>query len=154
MELSLGVVLAVLFIVLTAVGGPNANKEIEYRCDCTMFTESLGYGLASSLLIEVFLIGIVVVWTAVVALYKWKECAGPLAYCAFATGTAVALNALAFLSMTVSVVVIVALGGHCCAGTSVAVTVLSAVFAVFKIACLIALLAYASCGTTGDSVKN
>ena len=141
----LSLIFGIIFVVLTAVGKENTSShEEDNRCDCTLFTPSLGYGMAASLFIEVgIILAVLVFGLAAVACEKLMKL---LTYYAFVSGSFIAVNFIGFLCMTLAVIVFVAMGGRCCSATSIAVASLSAVISALKIVfiCIISCYTYLS----------
>ena len=134
----LSLIFAVAFIILTAVGKENISTHdgahsLDKRCDCAQFTPSVGYGLAASLFIEVgliFLVFVLAVFNKIVTICRKYRI---FFYYALFDGSFLALNGIAFLCMTLSVIIFVAQGSYCCSVTSVIVASLSAVILTLKI---------------------
>ena len=143
-------IFGILFIVLSAVGGENISNR---DCHCTLFTRSLGHGLGISLLLEIGMLFAVLVMAIGLSLCQNSEkeeaCTKLVQYYCYVTGSFIALNYIAFLCMTIAVLVFVATGGSCCSATSVAVASLSAVMAVFKFIVILVVLCYSY--FSGDS---
>lgn len=139
----LTLIFGILFIILTAVGEQNISlHDDDMRCDCTLFAPSVGHGLGVSLLIEVGLLVGVLIFGLVAFSFKNEAIMKIALYCCFVAGGFLAINYIAFLCITIAVIVFVAMGGVCCSVTSVAVASLSAVIAIFKFVFIIAVLCY------------
>ena len=129
----LTLVFGIVFIVLTAVGKENTSSS-EKDCDCTQFTPSIGYGLGASLLLEVGMLVVLIVFVAVISLTKKNDTekiflAFSIFLCALIT-----LNFLGFLCATIAAIVFVGTGGSgCCSVTSIIVASLSVVLATIKL---------------------
>ena len=148
----LSLIFAIVFIILTAVGKENISTydgahSLDKRCDCTLFTPSLGYGLAASLFIEVGLIALVLVFAILAFLCKTEKL---FLYYALVDGSFLALNGIAFLCMTLAVIVFVVRGSYCCSVTSITVASLSAVILAMKIV-FITVIGCSSCLCDSDN---
>ena len=128
-------IFAIVIIVLTAAGKPNIRirvYDLDKGCDCTSFTPSLSYGLAVSLFIEIGLM-VTLLILAVVLMVVGEKYSKLVEYYGYVAGSLVGLNFLAFLCMTLAVIVFVAMGtSTCCSATSIAVASLSAFLMVIK----------------------
>ena len=150
----LSLTFAIAFIILTAVGKKNISTydrdhDIDKMCDCTLFTPSLGYGFGGSLFIELGLIAGVFVLAAVAVLCCSKSYKLVLYY-ALVDATLIVLNFIAFLCMTLAVIVFVARGGQCCSVTSIVVASLSSVLLVLKIVFVVIVCCYSYCCDSED----
>lgn len=130
-------IFAIVIIVLTAAGNPNIRirarvYDLDKGCDCTSFTPSLSYGLAVSLFIEIGLM-VTLLILAVVLMVVGEKYSKLVEYYGYVAGSLVGFNFLAFLCMTLAVIVFVAMGtSTCCSATSIAVASLSAFLMVIK----------------------
>ena len=131
-------IFAIVIIVLTAVGKRNISTydgmhELDKRCDCTLFTPSLSYGLAVSLFIEIGLMVTLIIFAVITTVTDNTNYSKLLNYYGYVAGSFVALNFFAFLCMTLAVIVFVAMGtSACCSATSIVVVSLSTFLLVIK----------------------
>ena len=129
--------IAVIIIVLTAVGKPNISTydgqhEPDKKCSCTLFTPSLAYGLAITLFIEIGLMITLIIF-AVIASVTDTKYSKLFTYYAYVAGSFIALNFFGFVCMTIAVLVFAGMGTSlCCSATSIAVAALSAFLLLIK----------------------
>lgn len=136
----LSFVFAIIIIILTAVGKRNVSTydgmhDLDKRCDCTLFTPSLSYGLAVALFIEIGLMVTLIIFAVISTVIDDTINKYPkfLSYFATVAGSLIVLNFFAFLCMTIAVIVFVAMGtSACCSATSIAVASLSTFLLVVK----------------------
>ena len=131
-------IFTIVIIILTAVGKRNISTyddmhDLDKRCDCTLFTPSLSYGLTVSLFIEIGLMVTLIIFAAITTVTDGTKYSKLLNYYAYVAGSFVALNFFAFLCMTLAVIVFVAMGTlACCNATSIVVASLSTFLLVIK----------------------